>query len=108
VATALIARLFVLTQPALMQIGWFAWSYDTAMPWKEALTARVRASWAWRVGRVAKERAKRALAAEARRWGPTLMPLKPMLASAAANARHRGHRLIAMVKERWAALRSNL
>ena len=63
VATALIARLFMLTQPALMQIGWFAWSYDTVMPWKEALTARVRASWAWRVGRVVKERAKRAVAA---------------------------------------------
>ena len=26
VATALIARLFMLTQPALMQIGWFAWT----------------------------------------------------------------------------------
>ena len=26
VATALIARLFMLTQPALMQIGWFAWA----------------------------------------------------------------------------------
>ena len=50
VATALIARLFVLTQPALMQIGWFAWCYQTVMPWKEALTAQVRASWAWRVG----------------------------------------------------------
>src|SRR5262245_39464914 len=45
VATALIARLFHLTQPALMQIGWFAAIYDTVMPWKEALTERVRASW---------------------------------------------------------------
>ena len=108
VATALIARLFVLTQPALMQIGWFAWAHDTAMPWKEALTARVRASWAWRVGRVAKERAKRALAAETRRWGPTLTRLKPMMASAASSARHHGLRLVAMVKARWATLRSNL
>ena len=38
VATALVARLFMLTQPALMQIGWFAWGYDTVMPWKDALT----------------------------------------------------------------------
>jgi hypothetical protein len=59
VSTALIARLFVLTQPALMQIGWFAWCYDRFMPWKEALVDYVRGSWAWRVGRVWKERAKR-------------------------------------------------
>ena len=37
VATALIARLFLLTQPALMQIGWFARGYDLVMPWKDAL-----------------------------------------------------------------------
>ena len=55
VATALIARLFELTQPALMQIGWFAWAHDTVMPWKEALTERVRTSWPWRVGRLCKE-----------------------------------------------------
>ena len=30
VATALIARLFLLTQPALMQIGWFARVYDSS------------------------------------------------------------------------------
>ena len=49
VATALVARLFMLTQPALMQIGWFAWAYDTVMPWKEALVEHVRASRVWRV-----------------------------------------------------------
>jgi hypothetical protein len=108
VATALIARLFMLTQPALMQIGWFAWSYDTAMPWKEALTARVRASWAWRVGRVVKERAKRALAAQAQRWRPTLLELKPVLAAAAASVRLHGRRMLTLIKERWATLRSNL
>src|SRR4029079_18036700 len=61
VATAAVARLFLLTQPALMQIGWFAYSYDTLMPWKQALVDRVHASWAWRAGRIAKERARRAL-----------------------------------------------
>jgi hypothetical protein len=108
VATALIARLFVLTQPALMQIGWFAWGYDTAMPWKDALTAQVRASWAWRAGRVWKERVRRAVGAEARRWQPTIVALKPVLAAAADKVRVRGRELVRLIKERWATLRSNL
>jgi hypothetical protein len=65
-ATALVARLFMLTQPALMQIGWFAWAYDTLMPWKDALVERVRASTVWRLGRVIKERMRRALAVRLR------------------------------------------
>ena len=60
VATALVARLFVLTQPKLMAIGWFAWGYERIMPWKEHLTDMVRASYVWRMGRVTKERALRA------------------------------------------------
>jgi hypothetical protein len=108
VATALIARLFILTRPALMQIGWFASAYDTVMPWKDALTAQVRASWAWRVGRVWKERAKRAVGAEARRWQPTLLELKPLLAAVTESVRVHGRRLVALVKERWSTLRSNL
>ena len=108
VATALIARLFMLTQPALMQIGWFAWTHDTVMPWKDALTARVRASWAWRWGRVMKERAKRAVSTEARRWQPTLLALKPKLAAAAAKVRAQGRRLVVLIKERWTTLRSHL
>jgi hypothetical protein len=107
VATALIARLFMLTQPALMQIGWFAWTHDTVMPWKEALTARVRASWAWRWGRVVKERAKRAVSTEARLWRPTLLALKPMLAAATANVRSHGRRMALLIRQRWAALRSS-
>jgi hypothetical protein len=108
VATALIARLFMLTQPALMQIAWFAWAHDTVMPWKEALTARVRASWAWRVGRVWKERVKRVLGAEARRWRPALLALKPMLAAAAERVRVQGRWLVRVAKARWAMRRSNL
>ena len=57
VGTALLARIFLLTQPALMQLAWFAALYNRWMPWKDALIARVRASWAWRVGRVFKRRA---------------------------------------------------
>ena len=54
--TALLARLFQLTQPALMRLAWFAALYTRWTAWKEALFARVRASWAWRVGRVVKRR----------------------------------------------------
>ena len=108
VATALIARLFMLTQPALMQIGWFAWGYGTLMPWKEALTARVRSSWVWREGRVLKERTKRAIAAEARRWRPTILALRPVLAASVETMRFHGRQIVALIKERWATLRSNL
>jgi hypothetical protein len=57
-STALIARLFLLTKPALMRIGWFAAAYDWLMPWKDALFAEIRASWAWRYGRLIKTRAR--------------------------------------------------
>ena len=108
VATALIARLFMLTRPALMQIGWFARSYDTVMPWQEALTARVRASWVWRVGRVWKERARRALAAAARRIKPTVRALQPVLGAAAMKLRTYAALLMREIRRRWAMLRSSL
>lgn len=91
VATALVARLFMLTQPALMQIGWFAWAYETVMPWKEALVERVRASWVWRVARVWKERARRVVSAQWRVWRPTVLQL-------GAAARAAGQRLVAQVR----------
>jgi hypothetical protein len=57
-STGLIARVFVLTKPALMQIGWFARAYEVFIPWRDALFAHIRASWVWRYGRVIKWRAK--------------------------------------------------
>ncbi|WP_439542843.1 hypothetical protein [Hyphomicrobium sp.] len=57
-STALIARLFMLTRPALMQLGWFASAYNWIMPWKEEVFARIRASWAWRYGRMVKNRVR--------------------------------------------------
>ena len=72
VATALIARLFLLTQPALMQIGWFARGYDIVMPWKDALVERVHNSLVWRVARVWKERARRAVRRQWWQMRPTL------------------------------------
>lgn len=58
VGTAIVARLFVLTQPALLQLAWFARFYSRWTRWKEALLAKVRASWPWRLGRVLKHRIK--------------------------------------------------
>ena len=46
--TALAARLFQLTQPALMQLAWFARLYTGWKRWKDALLAKVRASKPWR------------------------------------------------------------
>ncbi len=54
--TAIVARLFALTQPALMRMPWFARLFTRWTVWKEEVLARVRASWAWRVGRVVKHR----------------------------------------------------
>lgn len=59
VGTALVARIFQLTQPALMRIPWFAWAYGRFIPWKEALFAAIRQTWAWRYGRILKARAKK-------------------------------------------------
>jgi len=59
VGTGLVARIFLLTRPQLMRIAWFAHAYSVFMPWKEALFERVRASWAWRWGRVVKQMARR-------------------------------------------------
>ena len=61
VGTAVLARLFVLTRPALLQLPWFARLYGRWLPFKDGLLQRVRASWAWRVGRVLKRSLGRAL-----------------------------------------------
>ena len=59
VGTAIVARLFQLTEAQLLRIPWFAWAYGIVMPWKHALTDWIRESWAWRYGRVVKERLRR-------------------------------------------------
>lgn len=75
VSTALVARIFTLTKPALMQIGWFVRAYDWFVPWKEALFARVRVSFAWRYGRMVKSRTKQVLRRLRTRWEPVLRDL---------------------------------
>ncbi len=86
-STALIARIFLLMRPALMQLGWFAAIYDRVIPWKEALFSWIRASWAWRYGRMIKTRVRR----EVRQaW----VRLKPGFESAASRLRLAFARLI--------------
>ena len=48
VGTAVVARLFALSQPALMQLDWFAWLYIRWIPWKNALIAKIKDTTAWR------------------------------------------------------------
>lgn len=59
VGTALLARIFQLTQPRLMQLAWFARLYGTFMPWKEALVARVKATPVWQAAAAAAARVKK-------------------------------------------------
>ena len=56
--TALMARLFQLTQPALMQLHWFAVWYPRWKSWKESVLTEVRQSDPWRAGQRLKRRAK--------------------------------------------------
>ena len=63
VGTAVVARLFSLTQPALMKLYWFAAFYRWFIPWKDLWLDAIRSSWPWRAGRVIKRRVKRAAVA---------------------------------------------
>jgi len=56
VGTAIVARLFMLTQPQLMRMPWFARLYSRWVAWKEVVMARVRASVPWRTARVFRRR----------------------------------------------------
>lgn len=59
--TALVARLFTLTQPALMRLAWFARWYPRWKAWKDALIDRVHASAPWQAARAMKARARAAI-----------------------------------------------
>ena len=72
VGTAVLARLYMLTAPKLMQIGWFARAHDRLIPWKDALFAKIRASWAWRYGRIVKHRAVLRMQKLAAVWRPSI------------------------------------
>jgi hypothetical protein len=67
-STALIARIFTLTKPVLMQIAWFANLYNLFVPWKDRFFAAIRESWAWRYGRMVKNRVRLAVNRAWTRW----------------------------------------
>ncbi len=69
-STAFIARIFLLTKPALMRIGWFASAYTWLMPWKDAIFARIRASFTWRYGRMLKNAVRLEVKQAYTRWRP--------------------------------------
>jgi hypothetical protein len=81
--TAILARLYMLTQPKLMQIGWFARAHDWFMPWKDRMFAAIRASWAWRYARIVKYRVGQAVRARWIELRPTLMAYKTRIAEQA-------------------------
>jgi hypothetical protein len=82
IGTGLVARIFLLTKPSLMQIGWFRTAYEKFVPWQEALFARVRNSWIWRYARLLRQRANAFLK---RSWAA----LKPRVESFWADLRER-------------------
>jgi hypothetical protein len=59
VGTAVVARLFTLTRPALMRLDWFAALHGHWTRWKNALLERVRASRPWRAARLLGRRWRR-------------------------------------------------
>ena len=66
--TAIVARLFSLTQPVLMQLAWFACLYARWHRWKEGLLLQVRAAWPWRLGRMLKHRLRQRWQRLQARW----------------------------------------
>jgi hypothetical protein len=90
-STALVARIFMLTKPALMRIEWFARAYNLFVPWKDALFAQIRASWVWRYGRMLKTAIKLEAKQAWIRWKPrvqaALATWRPWLADLARSAR---------------------
>jgi hypothetical protein len=72
-STALVARIFTLTQPALMRIVWFARAYNWFVPWKDAFFAMIRASWPWRYGRMVKTAVRLRVKQAWTRWQPAVI-----------------------------------
>jgi hypothetical protein len=68
VGTAVVARLFMLTQPALMQLAWFARFYHWFKRWKDAWMAVFRASWPWRYIRMLRMRIRQRVKRLAENW----------------------------------------
>jgi hypothetical protein len=65
--TALTARLFMLTQPTLMRLAWFARGFERWITWKTKAIAQVRSSAAWRSVAAIRHAATQAVASVVRR-----------------------------------------
>ena len=61
IGTAIVARLFALLQPALMQLGWFARGHARWTVWKARWMNRVRASATWRAATRTRRQVRRRL-----------------------------------------------
>jgi hypothetical protein len=61
IGTAVLARLFALTRPTLMQLAWFARLHGRWMAWKGALLDWTRATPAWQSAQALLEQMRRAL-----------------------------------------------
>jgi len=70
VGTALVARIFLITRPQLMTLGWFERLYEFVVGWQGVIFARIRATWVWRMGRVLKWRAAAAVRRIWAAYGP--------------------------------------
>lgn len=104
-STALIARIFILSKPALMRIGWFARAHDWLMPWKEHLFAIIRASWAWRYGRMVKNRVRLEVKQAWVRWKPQLVAAWALWRPRIETAWTRAH---LQAREMWARIKPRL
>ena len=102
IGTALLARLFTLTQEALMRIGWFARLYNLFVPWQQAMFAQIRSSWAWRYGRILKDRIRQTVEQAWASGEQTIAALWPQLGVAWAGANRRGRRVAARLKALYA------
>jgi hypothetical protein len=61
IGTAVLARLFALTQPTLMQLSWFARLHGRWLVWKHELLDWVHTTPAWRWAHAVTERVRQAL-----------------------------------------------
>jgi hypothetical protein len=102
IGTAIVARIFVLTHPKLMQIGWFARGYNWILPWQESLFAAIRATWAWRYGRVLRGEAKAAVRHSWRRLQPLLLSVR---ADGAAMFRRLAGSSVEGIRDAWRKFR---
>ena len=59
--TAMAARLFELTEPSLIKLGWFTRAYGPFKAWKNQVLALVRQSALWRGVRLAKAHTAKSL-----------------------------------------------